>query len=379
MNAFEFYCPTKIEFGVNVADKVNEYLKALKITKPVVVTDKIIMGVPAVSKIINGIENSAIFDTVLPNPTSELVMELKKFVEENHGDGMVVFGGGSSIDSAKGASIVAYTNTQVSQYYDFAKDQRPIEKTLPIIAVPTTSGTGSEVSKYAVITDSESNLKECLTSDLITPRIALVDPALAAGMPPKVTVSTGLDALSHALESLESKIENPLTNVLALHAIELVFNNLNTARLDGSNMEARSNMAFAALIAGIAMSHCCGTIGHAMGCQVTTEYGIPHGLAVSVFQKNALDYVGEKVANIKMLVDFLDKTDYPKKIAVPVLKAKLDDLFASLGMEMTLKESHITMEGIHNMIDGAMKHGCMGLNPVPMKEEQIVELYKNIM
>ena len=379
MVAFDFYCPAKVEFGVNICAKMGEYIEALHIKKPVVVTDKIILQVPAVNKVICAIPNAAVYDNVLPNPTSDIVMDLKKFVEDHNADGLIVFGGGSSIDSAKAAGVAAYTDTTVQQYYDFAENQLPIEKALPIIAVPTTSGTGSEVSKYAVITDSVSNLKECLTSDLITPRIALIDPALAAGMPPKVTVSTGLDALSHALESLASKIENPFTNILALEAIELIFNNLNTARVDGSNLEARSNMAFAALLAGIAMSHCCGTIGHAMGCQLTSEYHVPHGMACAVLQKDALDYVGDKAANIKMLVDYLDHKDYPIEQAVPVMQAKLIALYEQLEVPMNMKEYHMTMDGINNMIEGAMKHGCMGLNPVKMLEDQIVALFKKIM
>ena len=140
-------------------------------------------------------------------------------MEAHDGDGLIVFGGGSSMDCAKGAAVVSYTQNDVAAYYDFAVNQLPIEKVLPIVAVPTTSGTGSEVSKYAVISDKETHVKYCLTSDLIVPRIAVVDPALTVGMPPKVTVSTGLDALSHAIESLLSSIENPLTNVLAFHAI----------------------------------------------------------------------------------------------------------------------------------------------------------------
>lgn len=378
MNEFEFFCPTKIELGENKATTVGDWISKLGINKPIVVTDKILMQVPVVSNVIGEINNASIFDDVLPNPTSGLVMDLKAFVEACDGDGLIVFGGGSAIDAAKAASIVAYTNADVTEYYDSAPNQLPILKTLPLIVIPTTSGTGSEVSKYSVITDGTSNLKESITSDLIFPRVSIIDPVLATGMPPSVTVSTGLDALSHALESLISSIENPLTNILALRAIELIIDNLNVARLDGNNMEARSNMCFAATIAGIAMSHCCGTMCHAMGCQLTSQYGVPHGLACAVIQKDALDYAGDKVANVKMLVDYLDKADYPMTQVISTMKYKLTDLFSQLETNMDLENYHMTDTGIEIMAVDSMNHGCMGLNPVKMQKEEIIAVFEKL-
>ncbi|MFI3208130.1 MAG: iron-containing alcohol dehydrogenase [Eubacteriales bacterium] len=378
MNCFDFYCPTKIEFGENAVAKIANYIETYKIKKPIVVTDKILMKLTQTSEVINNIEGAVVFDNVLPNPTSALVMDLKAFIEEYHGDGLIVFGGGSPIDSAKAASVVAYSSNDVIDYYDSKADKLMIEKALPIIAVPTTSGTGSEVSKYSVITDVKSNLKESLTSDLITPKVAVVDPCLMAGMPPSVTVSTGLDALSHALESLVSTIENPFTNVLALHAIELIVNNLNKARVDGNDLEARGNMAFAALTAGIAMSHCCGTMGHAMGCQLTSQYNVPHGLACAVIQKDALDYARGKESNIKMLVDYLDKANYEEADAVRIMQQKLVDLFQQLETKMNLADYQMTEEGMSIMTKDSMNHGCMGLNPEAMDVEKVMSIFKKL-
>ncbi len=378
VDTFDFYCPTKIEFGENTVEKIKPYIEKLGMKNPIIVTDKILMQIPRIIKAIEEIGNGIIFDEVLPNPTNNLVMQLKSFVEKNQADGFVVFGGGSAIDSAKAAAVVAYTGNNVKSYYDFAEGKLEIEKALPIIAVPTTAGTGSEVSKYSVISDEDSKIKECLTSDLIVPKVAIVDPKLTVGMPAKVTISTGLDALSHALESLVSNIENPLTNIMAREAIGLILDNLNIVREDGENIQARSNMSFAALIAGIAMSHCCGTIGHAMGCQLTSQYQVPHGIACAVIQKDALDYVGEKVVNIKNLVDVLDKEDIPVDMAVTHLKKKLDDLFQKIEMQMDVKDYHINEKDIAIMTKDAMEHGCMGLNPIKMQENEIQKLYEKI-
>ena len=378
MNEFEFYCPAKIEFGVGSIEALSSYLEMLNVSHPVVVTDKMLHGTPAVSKVIADTKLDDVFDDIAPNPTDEMVMALAAFAEAKHADSFVVFGGGSSMDCAKGASVVSYTGHHVKEYYDFAVNQRPIEKTLPIVAVPTTAGTGSEVSKYAVITESDTNVKKCLTSDLIVPKIAVIDPTMTAGMPPKVTVSTGLDALSHALESLLSKIENPLTNALAFRAIQLVFENLNQARLHGDDLDARSNMSFAALLAGMAMSHCCGTMCHAMGCQITSQYHVPHGLACAVLQKHGLDYAGEKAENIRALVRYLDHKDCIPEQAVAIMQKKLDDLFASLETDMDLKSCNMTDEGIDIMTRDAMEHGCMSLNPVEMAPAEVKKVFQKL-
>lgn len=378
MNGFEFYCPAKIEFGVHTIEKLADYMQMLQIKHPIVVTDKMLRSTPAVSKVIEDMELQDVFDDIEPNPTDTMVMALAAFVEEKHADGLVVFGGGSSMDCAKGAAVVSYTGHNVKEYYDFAVNQRPIEKALPIVAVPTTAGTGSEVSKYAVITESDTAVKKCLTSDNIVPKIAVIDPAMTTGMPPKVTVSTGLDALSHALESLLSKIENPLTNTLAFRAIQLIFENLNQARLHGDDLEARSNMSFAALLAGIAMSHCCGTMCHAMGCQITSQYHVPHGLACAVLQKSGLDYAGEKAENIRALIKYLDHKDCSADEAVAIMQKKLDDLYASIETEMNLKACNMTEEGIDTMTKDAMEHGCMGLTPVEMNPAEVKKVFQKL-
>lgn len=378
MNMFDFYCPTKIEFGQQSVEKIERYIKQYSIKTPIIVTDSVLMQVPVTRDAIKKIDNAIIFDDVLPNPTSDLVMKLKAFMEEHNGDGLIAFGGGSAIDCAKAASVIAYTSNSVKDYYDSATDKLEIEKALPVIVVPTTAGTGSEVSKYSVISDGKTNLKESLTSNFIAPKVAIIDPLLTVGMPANVTVSTGLDALSHALESLASTIENPLTNILAIQAIELILNNLNLARVNGTNIEARSNMSFAACIAGIAMSHCCGTIGHAMGCQLTSQYHVPHGIACAVIQKGALNYTGDKVKNIKTLVDYLDKTNYPIDVVTSKMQVKLDTLFNQLEIKMDLQSYSLESDGIQKMTKDALEHGCMGLNPVKLERETVLELFENL-
>lgn len=375
---FEYFLPTKIVFGINKHEEIKNYIKELKGKNVLLVTDEFLLKQEYTQKIIeiNFIEH--IYSEVTPNPTDLQVMNLAKVIEEKNIDLLLVIGGGSPIDIAKAASVVAYTNTNVIEYFDSKLDKLSIEKSIPIIALPTTSGTGSEVSKYSVITNHRTNLKESLTSDLICPKIAIIDPLLTMKMPSSVTISTGLDALSHALESLASTIENPFTNILAFKAIELVLQNLNKAKIDGNDLEARRNMSFASMLAGIAMSHCCGTMGHAMGCQLTSQYNVPHGLACGVIQKFALKFVGEKAFNLKLLVEYLDKTTYSQEEAIFILENKLDNLFRELGIEMNLKEYNMTLEGIECMTKDSLNHGCMGLNPNKMNFDEIKDIFKKL-
>lgn len=376
---FEYLLPTKIIFGENKYKEINKYIKELSQNNVLLVTDKFLLNQAYTNEIIKSNSIKYIYSKVTPNPTNLQVMDLVKYIESNNIDTLLVIGGGSSIDIAKAASVVANTNTNITDYLDSNANKLEIKKTIPIIALPTTSGTGSEVSKYAVISDSKTHLKDSITSDLICPKIAIVDPILTIGMPSAVTISTGLDALSHALESLVSTIENPFTNILAINAIELIFNNLNKARLNGNDLEVRSNMSFASTLAGIAMSHCCGTMGHAMGCQLTSQYNVPHGLACGVLQKYALDYAGDKKHNLKMLVDYLDKSNCNIEKAVSILQKKLDELFNQLGIEMNLKEYSMTDDGIKIMTKDSMNHGCMGLNPVKMDNKDINKVFQKLM
>lgn len=375
---FEYYLPTKIVFGINKHEEIEGYINELGGKNILLVTDKFLLEQSYTKKIIekNLIKN--IYFEVTPNPTDLQVMDLVKEIENKNIDLLLVVGGGSPIDIAKAASVVAYTNTNIVEYFDSNINKLPIRKTIPIIALPTTSGTGSEVSKYSVITNHKTNLKESLTSDLICPKVAIVDPLLTLKMPSSITISTGLDALSHALESLASTIENPFTNILALKAIELVFNNLNKARLNGEDIDARTNMSFASTLAGIAMSHCCGTMGHAMGCQLTSQYNVPHGLACGVIQKFALGYIGDKVSNFKILMEYLDKKNYSLEEVIPNLEKKLDNLFKELGIDMNLKEYNLTIDGIECMTRDSLNHGCMGLNPERMNFEDIKKVFENL-
>lgn len=375
---FEYFLPTKIVFGINKYKEIGNYIKELEGKKILLVTDKFLLKQEYTQEIIELNCIKDIYSEVTPNPTDLQVMDLVKVIEEKNIDLLLVIGGGSPIDIAKGASVVAYTGTNVVDYFDSKVDRLPIKKTIPIIALPTTSGTGSEVSKYSVITNNKTKLKESLTSDLICPKIAIIDPLLTVAMPSSITISTGLDALSHALESLASTIENPFTNILAFRAIELVFNNLNKARIEGNNIEVRANMSYASMLAGIAMSHCCGTMGHAMGCQLTSQYNIPHGLACGVIQKFALKFVGEKITNLKLLVEYLDKKDYNENEVISILENKLDNLFKELEIEMNLKDYKMTVEGIEIMTKDSLNHGCMGLNPKKMDFAEIKKVFEEL-
>lgn len=250
---------------------------------------------------------------------------------------------------------------------------------LPVIAIPTTAGTGSEISQYAVLTNAKTQRKDSISSEFLYPRWALVDPEVTFGLPAGLTVSTGLDVLSHAIESITSTIENPLTDLLAAEAISLVFAWLPRCNSTDDH-EARNHMSYASSLAGLAMSHCCGTLPHAMGCPLSGHCGVPHGLAVGVLQKATLQLISAK-SNDKLtfIAEYLDPNwRSSTATAADYICARIDTLFASLGRDPRLSEFHISNEQIEQMIPDALAHGCASLTPVKTDAEMIRKIYQSI-
>ena len=265
-------------------------------------------------------------------------------------------GGGSSIDTAKAASVCALSGESIHKYLDGNPDKIEIKNTLPVIAIPTTSGTGSEVSQYAVITDEKSLRKDSITSEHIYPKVAIVDPVLTTGLSVRLTIDTGLDVLSHAMESMFSKIRNSFTEILALEAIRTVFQWLPVCVKEPENIEARGEMAFASTLAGIAMSHCCGTLPHGLGCPLSGHFGVPHGLAVGVLQKYGILSMGHTCDDeCQRIISFVNPEENCKREeSGEILLQMIDELFNTIGCEKDLKEYHLDEEGIERMVEDAV-------------------------
>ncbi|SHJ89126.1 alcohol dehydrogenase/alcohol dehydrogenase [Clostridium amylolyticum] len=385
MKEFQFYLSTAVDFGCGKIKNLRNYIKQYNAKNVIVVTDKNLQEIGLLEPIIEELQKCdvlyKIFNKVEPNPEIHIIDEGAAFAKKESSNMIIAVGGGSSIDTGKGISIMAVNEGSVYDYLDGRGENKKEIKNqpIPLIAIPTTSGTGSEVSMYSVITDENTRIKDSLTSVLIYPKVAIVDPEMTIKLPPRVTAHTGLDVLGHALEAYTSSIQNPLTNVWALEAIKLVFENLPEA-VSKNTIQSRENMAFASVMAGSAMSHCGATIPHGLGCPLSGHCNLPHGLTVGILQIPMIEY-NKEVLKDKFLdvVKYVNPTiEISENMAADKLIEMIKDLFVKISVEETLDKKLIDEETIKAMVKDAAIHGCTGLNIVPLNNENIQGIYNKV-
>jgi len=268
--------PTRLVHGPGALARLGEALRELGVTRPLLVTDPGVAAAGLVDRALEHLEGAVVFDEVRPNPDIELVDRGAEVYRESGRDGLVALGGGSSIDTAKSIGVVAEHGGSI---LDYEYGRTPLSRRVPpLVAVPTTAGTGSEVTLWAVITDHDRRIKFNVGgTPLIGPHVALIDPELMLGLPPAVTAATGMDALSHAIECYTCDYHQPFNDAVALHAIELVGGWLRVAVEDGSSLEARTHMAHAATLGGMAYGTESAGAAHAMSQSAGGVHDCPHG------------------------------------------------------------------------------------------------------
>jgi choline dehydrogenase len=268
--------PTRLVHGPGAVASLADERGALGLSRPMLVTDPGVVAAGLVDRVLPYLDGAVVFDDVRPNPDIELVDRAAEAYREGGCDGLVALGGGSSIDTAKAMGVVAAHGGSIARY-EWGRD--PIEERIPpLVAIPTTAGTGSEVTLWAVITDHDRRLKFNVGgTPLIGPHVALIDPELMLGLPPAVTAATGMDALSHAIECFTCDYHQPFSDAVALHAMELVGRWLRVAVDDGGNLEARTQMAHAALLGGMAYGTESAGAAHAMSQSAGGVHDCPHG------------------------------------------------------------------------------------------------------
>ncbi|MBX9034840.1 iron-containing alcohol dehydrogenase [Gordonibacter massiliensis (ex Traore et al. 2017)] len=282
MKAFEFACPTKIIAGVHALDKLPDELADRGVTHPLVMTDAGLVKLGVAAKLTDVLDAAGVaydlFDQVPPDSSMDVVNEVARLYAERGCDGFAAIGGGSVIDTTKGAAA-----SLACEGVDFATLQGSeiLHADLPpFVAVPTTAGTGSEVTLVAVVADTHKHAKLSFTSYKLVPHAAILDPALTSSLPPKLTATTGMDALTHAIEAYTSIQKNPVSDAFAVKAIELIAQNLPRACAQGDDADARANLALASLLAGAAFSNAMVGVVHALGHSLGGLCHIPHGQAM---------------------------------------------------------------------------------------------------
>ena len=308
MNGFEFSCPTKIVCGAHALDKLPDEVADRGMSHPLVMTDAGLMKLGVAAKLTDVLDAAGVayevFDQVPPDSSMDVVNEVARLYAARSCDGFIAIGGGSVIDTTKGAAA-----SLACEGVDFATLQGSeiLHADLPpFIAVPTTAGTGSEVTLVAVVADTQKHAKLSFTSYKLVPHVAILDPALTSSLPSKLTATTGMDALTHAVEAYTSIQKNPVSDAFAVKAIELIAANLPTACRDGANAGARTNLALASLMAGAAFSNAMVGIVHAIGHSLGGLCHIPHGQAMMMLLPHCVRFNLDRGIHAGLYGELLD-------------------------------------------------------------------------
>jgi alcohol dehydrogenase class IV len=287
-----FQIPTKIIYGVEASKRLGDLARQLGISRALVVADKGIVQSHLLDQLLPSLEAAqisfALFEHVEPNPRLETIDAATEFCLKEECDGVVAVGGGSPLDTGKAVGVLATNPGGVRTYIGVGK----IKKVgIPVIAVPTTAGTAAEITDVAVLSDHEEQIKATIRSPQVAPQVALLDPLLTLSMPPSVTRDTGMDALTHAVESFISINAWDASEALCLKAIELIGSNLRTAVYNGSNLAAREAMLSASLLAGMAFHNTKLCLVHAITGPLGGMTDMPHGVSNAIVLPHALEFL----------------------------------------------------------------------------------------
>lgn len=381
---YQFKVPQLIITGIGSAKEAGVLAKNLG-GKALLVTDHNLERIGLLEEIKKSLEKDhisySVFNRVDTEPTTEHVEEGLRAFKESKADFLIAVGGGSPIDAAKAISILFTNEGKISDYMGANKIPKPGP---PLVAIPTTAGTGSEVTQFTIITDTSRDIKMLIASPYLIPRLALLDPLLTIQMPPKITAATGIDALTHAIEAYVSVKAQPLSDTLALDAIKLLSGNLRQAWANGDNLEARSNMLMGALEAGIAFSNSSVALVHGMARPIGAYFHIPHGISNAVLLPTVLEFSipgnPQRYADIAKAMGEITE-GLPILDAAYLAAKALKRLNADLKIP-SLRELGVDEKKFHNVVAqmaaDALTSGSPGNNPRKATQEEIIELYRKV-
>ncbi|MGD9474945.1 MAG: iron-containing alcohol dehydrogenase [Eubacteriaceae bacterium] len=382
MRMYDYLVPSVNFMGAGCVSKVGERCKILGGKKALIVTDSFLKNMEggAVEVTVESLKEAgldvAYFDGVVPNPKDITVkMGLEVYKTENC-DMIVTVGGGSAHDCGKGIGIMA---THEGDLYSYAGIETLTNPLPPIVAINTTAGTASEVTRHCVITNTEKKVKFVIVSWRNLPMASFNDPMLMLKIPAALTAATGMDALTHSIESYVSKDANPVTDAAAIQSIKLIANNLRQAVAMGDNLEARENMAYASLLAGMAFNNANLGYVHAMAHQLGGLYDMPHGVANAMLlphvEKYNLISNPQKFADIAEFmgenIDGLSVMEAAEKAIEAMVRLSQD-----VGIPATLREMGVKEEDFEKMAFMALKDGNAFSNPRKGNEQDIINIFK---
>ncbi|UVL85356.1 L-threonine dehydrogenase [Pseudomonas sp. B21-028] len=376
-----FFIPAVNVMGLGCLDEAMTAIRNYGFRKALIVTDAGLAKAGVADKVagllaLQDIE-SVIFDGAKPNPSTANVENGLGLLKESQCDFVVSLGGGSPHDCAKGIALCATNGGQIRDYEGVDRSGKP---QLPLIAINTTAGTASEMTRFCIITDESRHVKMAIVDRNVTPLMSVNDPALMVAMPKGLTAATGMDALTHAVEAYVSTAASPITDACALKAIILISNNLRLAVRDGNDLAARENMAYAQFLAGMAFNNASLGFVHAMAHQLGGFYDLPHGVCNAVLLPHVQSF------NASVCATRL--TDVGRAMGVDTLRSSPEEgaraaiaAIVSLARDVEipagLRELGMRLDDVPVLAANALKDACGLTNPRAADQRQIEEIFRN--
>lgn len=368
--------PTSIWFGLNRIKEIQKACDDLNISNPLIVTDPGILKTDIITKINSSLKTKAnIFSQVKSNPTGTNVEAGVKIFNENNHDGVIAVGGGSGMDTGKGIAFMSKQDRPLWDFEDIGDWWTRAKSNViyPIIAVPTTAGTGSETGRASVFTNEDSKEKKIIFHPKMLPSVVILDPDLTIPLPPSLTAYTGMDALAHCLEAYSSENFHPLSQGIALEGMKIIKNNLIEAFNDGKNIKARANMLATSCMGSIAFQKGLGAI-HSLSHPVGAIYNTHHGLTNAVFMPYVLkrnkDAIKDKITDLSKYLNLPN----------PSFQSFLDwiiDLRKLLNIPHTLNDLIHEDSKLEAMSEMAFNDPSTASNPIKLEKKDFLNLYKN--
>ena len=377
ISPFEFLLPTKIRYGAGGIQVLGEELRTLNAMKIMVITDKGLSNSSIMNTLTALLRQEGftflIYDEIEANPKDYSVEACAEIARAEEIDTLVAFGGGSPIDAAKAVAVLARQGGHVRDYQGKGKIRADC---LPLLTIPTTAGTGSEVTFSSVITDTKEKFKFTIKSTSIAAKTAIIDPALTLTVPPMITAATGIDALTHAIEGYTANCTEPIAEAVGLYAVEYIANNIVEAVKNGNNLAARDNMMMGSLLGGLSFSHADVASVHCMAEALGSIYDAPHGMCNSILLPYVMEYnlpdAAYKYARIARAMGIEEKDDQK---AAEMGIAHIRKLSREIGLP-AMRSLNVNPGDFELLADMSVKNGSNGSNPREMTRESYIALFK---
>ncbi|MDA0148239.1 L-threonine dehydrogenase [Vibrio sp. LaRot3] len=378
-----FFIPTVNFMGAGCLKDAADSIQSQGFKKGLIVTDKILSQIGMVKQVQELLAQrnveTVVFDGTQPNPTISNVNDGLALLKENQCDFVISLGGGSPHDCAKGIALVASNGGEIADYEGVDQSAKPM---LPLIAINTTAGTASEMTRFCIITDEERHIKMAIVDKHTTPLISVNDPELMLAKPASLTAATGMDALTHAIEAYVSIAATPITDAVAIKAIELIQAFLRKAVENGDDIEAREQMAYAQFMAGMAFNNASLGYVHAMAHQLGGFYDLPHGVCNAILLPHVQRYNAQVCPERLRDVAKAMGVNVEEMTAEQGADAAIDAIVAlakDVGIPAGIKELGAKSEDIATLADNALKDACGFTNPKQATHEEICAIFEAAM